>query len=133
MSSLIWPIALISALPLAVAFFWFGTSAPRPLPGRPASSSAIVTLIPGVTVEAAPNPGHGLVVTSLRSDSEAARAGIVVGDDLVAIDRRPLTNVRDLAGYLGRDPKSTIEIRVVHRDVARRVVLSRNRSGNHGS
>ncbi|HEY0269735.1 MAG TPA: PDZ domain-containing protein [Sphingomonas sp.] len=64
---------------------------------HPASVTRIA--IPGVTVDDDDDDGNAQasmpVVTSLRSDSEAERLGVRVGDHIAAVDGRP---IRDVAG-----------------------------------
>lgn len=62
----------------------------------PAPASRI--FIPGITVDdedAGAQGTHMPVVTSLRSNSEAERLGVRVGDHIAAVDGRP---IRDVAG-----------------------------------
>ena len=44
-------------------------------------------LVPGITLEPDPPSADRLIVTSIRSDSQAAQRGIAVGDSVVAIAR----------------------------------------------
>jgi len=84
--------AVCVAVALVIALAEHGTFTRMPPRG------AIVTL-PGITLDddgantaAQPTP----IVTSLRSDSEAQRLGIRVGDHITAVDGRPVHNVAAL-------------------------------------
>lgn len=68
---------------------------------RFARGGGIVPVIPGVTVG---DGGDRMpVVTSVRSDGAAERAGIEVGDEIVAIDGREVQNVAALHDAMRAD------------------------------
>ncbi len=128
-----WPLLMLSMLSLAVALLLFTTHAGRLSLGRIFGPPGATMLIPGVTVEDAPLPAHGLIVTSLRSDSKAASEGIAVGDIVTAIDGRSVSTVTDLASYLRRKSGSTVEIQVVRDNHVRRIMLLRTGGDSHGA
>ena len=88
-------------------------------------SDAVVAL-PGLTLDPMPHPpASGLVITSVRSESQAARRGIAVGDAVVAIDRTPIGTLDQVRRYLQGDKADSVELRVMHGDHAREVRLGR--------
>lgn len=94
---------------------------------------AAIALLPGLTVEDAPPPEHGLIVTSLRSGSEAAGAGIAIGDDIEALDGHAIGDLDEATAYLKRDARPTIVL-TIDRDSQRRMVrLPRGGGGGHGA
>lgn len=82
-------------------------------------------LLPGMTVEAAPVPRHGLIVTSLQSNSQAATTGIAVGDGISAIDGQFVATLDQAVRYLHNDRRATVVLRVIHNRRARAVTLER--------
>jgi len=128
-----WPLLMLSALLLAAALLLFTTHAGRLSLGRIFGPPGVTMLIPGVTVEDAPLPAHGLIVTSLRSDSKAALEGVAVGDIVTAIDGRSVSTVVDLASYLRRHSNATVEIQVVRDNHVRRIMLLRTGGDRHGA
>lgn len=77
-------------------------------------------IVPGVTLEVARGR---LVVTSVRTHSQAAKQGVSVGDAVVAIDGRSMLTLEQAQRYLRQDRASTIRIRLVHGQTAREVPL----------
>lgn len=100
---------------------------------RPRDVRAAMTVLPGLTVENAPPPQLGLVVTSLQTGSEAARAGVHVGDDIAALDGRPVIEIDDAIRYLRRDSRPTIVLHLVSDHRARDVRLHWQAGGSHGT
>ncbi|MCX8157567.1 MAG: S1C family serine protease [Verrucomicrobiae bacterium] len=59
-----------------------------------------------------PPQSTGLVVSVLRTNGPAARAGVQVRDYLLAVDERPLFRIPDLLRYLrSREPGQTLSLR----------------------
>ncbi|WP_434403557.1 PDZ domain-containing protein [Sphingobium sp. DN12] len=89
-------------------------------------AGARTQLLPGLTLENAEPPGTGLVITSMESSGQAARAGITVGDDLVRIDNVPVATLDQASAFLTehRDPRVTLGLR--HRDAIRMVRFDRS-------
>lgn len=121
----LWLLLLLGLVPIA-AMILFTTHAGRAALDRLVDPAGRSDSLPGVTVENAVPPGRGLVVTSLRSGSEAAAAGIAVGDGVTAIDGRPIARLDQALGYLHKDRNRWIVLRIVHRGQARRVRLGRS-------
>lgn len=88
--------------------------------------SARQHMLPGLTLANAQPPGSGLVVTSIRSRSAAARQGILVGDDIVAIDGSPVHSLDQASRYLVEKPRPRIVVALVHDDQMRWVTLDRS-------
>jgi S1-C subfamily serine protease len=93
---------------------------------------APVGLLPGLTVEDAPPPQGGLIVTSLQSGSESARSGIMVGDDIRSLDGRRVDDLDDAIAYLRKDRAPAIVLDVAHGEAARQVTLRRQGERYHG-
>lgn len=100
---------------------------------HPADVHAAIAVLPGLTVEEAPPPQQGLVVTSLQTGSEAARAGVRVGDDIAALDGRPVMEIEDAIRYLRRDSRPTIVLHLVSDNHGRDVRLHWQAGGSHGT
>jgi S1-C subfamily serine protease len=128
----LWPLTLIALVPVA-AIGMFSSHLGQTVIGRPIATSDAVALIPGLTVENASGPSHGLVITSLRSRSAAAVAGLAVGDVVTAIDGRQISTLSGAKRYLHSDRSATIALKVVHDHHERRVDLVRNENGDHGA
>jgi S1-C subfamily serine protease len=82
-------------------------------------------MLPGITVETAPRPTAGLVITSVRSDSQAAEQGIAVGDSIVAIDGIPIFTLAQANSYLQKDKARVVELWTLHGRRSRYVRLGR--------
>lgn len=83
-------------------------------------------LLPGITVEnPSPSTAGGLVITSIRSGSEAAQEGVTVGDSVVAIDGAMIFTLDQARDYLQKDKADIVELSVVHGSRLRDVRLGR--------
>lgn len=91
----------------------------------PAGDRPGSTPFPGFTADEMLPPGKGLVVTSLRSGSEAQHAGIEVGDTVVALGRQPLGTLIDAENAVGKASGSHLVLHLLHKDEPRVVVLRR--------
>jgi len=78
---------------------------------------------PGFTVARSfGQPAQSPVVTNVRPDGPAARAGVQPGDIIVAVDERPVTG--DLAAQLSAlKPGDTVKLKVTRRGQARDIAL----------
>lgn len=117
-----WLILLL--VPMA-AMVVLDTREGRALLDRLTAHGEAITALPGLTLDTAPHAAAGLVVTSVRSDSQAARGGIVVGDAVVAIDRTPMVTLDQVRRYLQRDKAGSVDLRVMHGDRPRDIRLGR--------
>lgn len=104
-----------------------------PLFGGTTSATDAGALLPGITVDNAPPPAIGLVVTSLRSGGEAEHAGLQVGDAVIAVDGRAIKSLGQISPYLRRDRSPRIDLAIAHGDRLRHVVLTRSQDGSHGA
>jgi len=71
-----------------------------PAPNQPSRQDDVGLALRPLTPELAERLGvapgtHGLVISSVRPDAAAARAGLRPGDVLLSVDRRPVANARD--------------------------------------
>jgi S1-C subfamily serine protease len=89
--------------------------------------------LPGLTMEKAPVPEAGLVVTSLQSAGPAERAGLAVGDDVLAVDQKPVTSLGDVRDILRRHNERAVQLLVLHKDRAIDVSLNRSEDRVHGA
>lgn len=62
-----------------------------------------VRLPPGLQRSAGTGAGVGLVVVNVEADSPADRGGVLIGDILLALDDRPLSDPGDVLAALGGD------------------------------
>lgn len=98
----------------------------RALLDRLTTRPEAVAALPGLTLDPMPRPAaSGLIITSVRSGSQAARRGIVVGDALVAVDHTPIITLDQVRRYLQRDKADSVDLRVMHGDQPREVRLGR--------
>lgn len=86
----------------------------------------------GFTVAQLSSPEPSLVITSLRSGSEAEQKGVAVGDRLLAIDRKPVDTVRSAETLLRRDTQDPIALQLVHNHQPIDISLSRDKERVHG-
>lgn len=87
----------------------------------------------GATVADAAAPRTGLIVTSLRTDGVAARAGLRTGDDIVAIDHRPVASRRDAAHLLQRRHGGSVILDIARGGHRSRVRLTLGGGTPHGA
>ena len=117
-------LALLSLVPIT-AMLLFVSHTGRIWLERAASRPEATAAIPGITMEAAPARKNKLVVTSIRSDGQAARQGVAVGDTIVAIDGKPIFTLDQARRYLQKDHAAAMQLRIVHARRARNVRLDR--------
>lgn len=79
-------------------------------------------LLPGLTLAAA---GPHLVVTSIESGGEAARRGVAVGDEVVAINGRPFRSLDQAGAYLVRAPGDEVNVALRDGEQVRLVTMHR--------
>jgi S1-C subfamily serine protease len=91
-------------------------------------------VFPGFTVSQIRDPDNdtALVITSLRTGSEAEQKGIAVGDRLLAINRKPVDTVYSAEALLGEDTHNQIALQLVHNRQPIDVSLSRDKERIHG-
>ncbi len=94
-----------------------------PVPRQPAQ-------LPGLTAEDAGN-ASGIVVTSVQGASAAARAGIVAGDRITAIDGHPMPGLSAVRSYLGTSTPPVIDMQLYHYHSRRNVRLHRSEESPH--
>lgn len=82
-------------------------------------------VLPGLTLVNAQPPGSGLVVTSIQSGGGAARQGLAVGDDIVAIDGQPVHTLDQASRYLIGSSQRTVMVALVRKGQMRWVTLDR--------
>lgn len=109
----------------ALAMLPFVTQPGRAMLRHLFATPAPATVLPGFTVERAPSPAVGLIVTSLRSHSAAAQAGLLVGDNLEYVDGHPMWDVPQTIAYLRQDPRATVEVKLIHNHQWRTIMLPR--------
>ncbi|MFS2110761.1 PDZ domain-containing protein [Sphingomonas sp. Sphisp140] len=91
------------------------------------------SLFPGFTAETPGDAAHGLIVTSLRSGSEAALDGMEVGDAIVAIDGRNVDTLDQARRYLRDDHHPDVYLDLVHQKQLRHLKLLRTAGGENGA
>lgn len=84
-----------------------------------------VSVLPGLTVESAKSALSRLVVTSVRSDSEAALRGVTAGDQILAIDGKPRT-LGETRRYMHNDRAANVRLRVAHKGGTHDILLRRS-------
>ena len=97
------------------------------------SPDEAILLFPGFTVDELPGPQHGLVVTSLQSASEAQMDGIAVGDELLAIDSRPVRSLEEAEQIMTQNRQAMLGLRLLHNATPRNVTLHENGVRRHGA
>lgn len=90
-------------------------------------------LFPGFTVDELPRPKRGLVVTSLQSASEAQFDGIVVGDEILAIDNHSVGSLEEAEQILNQNRQASLSLRLLHNRDSRDVTLHQNGVSRHGT
>lgn len=114
-----WPVWLVGVAAMVAILLVVGHGGRGPI--GPGGDPGAQHLLPGMTVETAPPPVRGLIVTSLRSEGQAAAEGVEVGDTIAAIDGHGFVTLDKAAAYLHNDMRSTVSLTIVH-DQNRRVV-----------
>lgn len=127
-----WLIALLGLVPIAGALMLLTTHIGRRALKNLAPASTTVSVLPGMTVEEAAPPAHGLVVTSRRSNGAAVEAGISVGDNITAIDYHPIKGLNDAAAYMRHDRRPIVTLTILHDRHMRRMALKRS-GESHGA
>ena len=89
--------------------------------------------LPGSTVTPILPHSMGLVVTSLQSQGAAERAGIQVGDDVVAIDYHQIASLGQARDLIQHDPNATIQLRLLHNHPFNDVSLTRSEDHANGT
>jgi S1-C subfamily serine protease len=117
------PVAAMLVLLSHTGTSWLDHRAIRP---------ARAAILPGLTIEAAQSSRRCLVVTSIQSNSPAARRGIAVGDAVVAIDGARIFSLDQARRYLQKDRADTVAVRVAHGHELRDIRLGRARPGREG-
>ncbi|OYY72418.1 MAG: hypothetical protein B7Y47_03005 [Sphingomonas sp. 28-63-12] len=98
-----------------------------------APTSVAVDLLPGLTIETAPPPDTGIIVTSRRSGDQAAAAAVNVGDIITAIDRVPVKTIDDANAYLKSHQQPVILLTLLHHRRPYLVRLNRAKRGDYGA
>lgn len=78
--------------------------------------------LPGLTAE---ESGGALIVTSVRDQSSAERAGIAAGDQILAIDGQPLRHLTEASHLFSHAPEAKVRISVLHARERRDVMVDR--------
>ena len=76
-----------------------------------------------MTIDETPAPWKGLVVTSLRTGSEAEHAGIIAGDRVIAINRHPVSSLREAGRLIGKSDTQELELEILHNRMRQDIVL----------
>lgn len=97
------------------------------------SAQSGASLFPGFTAEQGGSTVRGLVVTSLRSGSEAAKDGMEVGDAIVTIDGRAMDTLDQARRYLREDRQPALSLDLMHQKQLRHLRLLRSASGDNGA
>lgn len=77
---------------------------------RRLDASSSLTTLPGLTLD--DSGTHAPVVTSLRSDSEAERRGIQVGDSIVSVDGHSVRSLAALRQVVGQDRDKALALHI---------------------
>ncbi|MBN8817500.1 MAG: PDZ domain-containing protein [Sphingomonas sp.] len=83
-------------------------------------------ILPGLTLANSQPADDGLIVTSIRSDSPAAQQGIIVGDDIVALDGNPVHSLDQANRYLLVSRQQRVVLELIHENRMRQVTLDRS-------
>jgi len=77
---------------------------------------SVQTVTPDMAKELGLNQAHGVVIRDVRDDSPAASAGLRAGDVIVAVDRRPVSNVSEMKRALQEHRSGAPTLFLVYRD-----------------
>jgi hypothetical protein len=88
---------------------------------------------PGFTALNVSPPHTGLVVTSLQSHGPAERAGLEVGDDIIAINTSPVRSIEDASVVLRQTTTSALLLHLLHKGRPVDVSLARSEDQMHGA
>lgn len=88
--------------------------------------------LPGITIEPLLSPNPRIVVTSVRSESEAELAGIKAGNIIVAIDDHPVSISGDVVDALDGESTRTVHVSIDDRHQIRAISLHRIQEPNDG-
>lgn len=83
----------------------------------------VTTILPGITLEDSRRLASGPIVTSIRTNSEASRQGVMVGDAIIAIDGNRVKTLDQLRNYLQKDNDGEVDLRLAHGPKTRDVPL----------
>jgi S1-C subfamily serine protease len=126
-----WRAAMV-ILAVCVAVLLVLGAAERGLFTPRAAPASRMMAIPGITVDDDDDDGTGNtqarmpVVTSLRSDSEAERRGVRVGDHIAAVDGRPIRDVAGLSAVVTADhTRGPVALHIVRGSAVWNVALDR--------
>ena len=107
---------VVAALLLVLVLAERGTFRPR--------DGAVASTLPGVTLDNSVD--HMPVVTSVRSDGEAERAGIRAGDEIEAVDGHRVRDVAGLRSALLSDREDKLALHIRRGDTLWTVALDRS-------
>ncbi|WP_158511824.1 PDZ domain-containing protein [Novosphingobium sp. PP1Y] len=93
---------------------------------RPAHRDAL----PGFTIARATPRSGGLVVTSVRTDSEAQALGMAAGDRLVAVDEKSVKSISDARRDVANAKGPRLHLDLV-RDHIRRTLILQHKTDRH--
>lgn len=88
--------------------------------------------LPGITIESLLSPNPQIVVTSVRSESEAELAGIKAGNIIVAIDDHPVSTSGEVIDALDGENTRTVNVSIDDRHQIRAISLHRIQEPNYG-
>lgn len=118
----LWSMVVLATVPLLTMVLFVtrpGHEMLHAIIARPANGS----VLPGLTVEDALPPAHGLIVTSLGSRSAAASLGVAVGDEIDVINGLRIHSVAEAMRILRSGPESDIRVELVHNHQRRHILL----------
>jgi len=110
---------------LYVCFSWIGRAS--------SSTAEIETILPGLTLDKELSSEPGLVVTSVRYDSQAKQQGIAVGDEILSINGIPARPGERRSHYLANPGPRTIRLDLLHDGLLRTITLDLGQDNSHGS
>jgi S1-C subfamily serine protease len=100
--------------------------------GAPPERTGVQTVLPGVTMGQDMWSDPGLIVTSVRLDSQAKRQGIAVGDDILTINGLAAQPGRQRSYYEKAGGQHSMTFTLRHGDTLRTVTLDLNRDKLNG-